>query len=162
MSYDLDAFPLPSGQTAEEYVESDAREKLALDDAPPTDEQRAAMERAATALLEVDPSAERFDDEQSIELTTDAMQVSLFPQEAAISIPYWFMGEDAEAALARAYAYARVIAETLGYTIWDPQTGQVVDPLGDRSDAEATYGWGYEKTQQIARPAKRPWWKIWG
>jgi hypothetical protein len=59
MSYDLDAFPLPPGVSAEDFIESGAREELSADDSPPTEAQRAAMERAAEALLAVDPSAER-------------------------------------------------------------------------------------------------------
>jgi hypothetical protein len=70
------------------------------------------MERTAAALLELD-SAERFDDEEAIEITGEAVQVSLFAREAGVSIPYWFEGDEADAALERAFAYARVIAETL-------------------------------------------------
>jgi hypothetical protein len=163
MSYDLDGFPLPPGRTAQEFIESGDREALADDDSNPTPEQRAAMERTAAALMEIDPSVERFEDDEAIELTGEAIQVSLFAREAGITIPYWFEGDEADAVLARAHAYARVIADTLGYTIFDPQTGEVVDTAApDSTAARAAYGDGVAMTQEIARDTQRPWWKIWG
>ena len=162
MSYDLDAFPLPPGRSAKEFVESGDREAHADDDSPPTAAERAAMERAAAALLEIDPSAERFEDEKVIEITGEATQVLLFAREAGITIPYWFEGDEADVALDRAFAYARVIADTLGYTIWDPQTETVVDPAAsDRQDASESYGHGVAVTREISRGMRRPWWKIW-
>ena len=92
------------------------------------------MERAAAALLAVDPAAERFEDEDHIELNLDAMQISVYARSAAITVPYWFEGADAERVMARAFEYARVLAETCGYTVWDPQTESVVE---DGSDAAA-------------------------
>lgn len=162
MSYDLSAFPLPAGMSAAEYVESDAYE--ALDDSPPTAEQRAAMERAAEALLALDPSAERFEDEGCIELTAaDAIQVSLYPRSAGITVPYWYEDSEADAVMERVFAYARVLSGTLGYTVWDAQTETVVEPgTADRSAATEILGDISGRMDEIAQPARRPWWKIWG
>ena len=161
MSYDLDAFPLPPGRSAQEFVESSDREEHADDETPPNAEERAAMERAAVALLEIDRFAERFEDEETIEITSESVQVTNFAREAGISVPYWFEGDEADAALERAFAYARVLAEMLGYTVWDPQTEAVVEAgTADRSDARSTYGEGVAMTQEITRATDRPWWKI--
>jgi hypothetical protein len=166
MSYDLDAFPLPPGVSADAFMESGGRERLAEDDSPPSAEERAAMERAAEALLAVDPAAERADGDDWIEINGEAMQVSLYAREAAISIPYW--GGDADAVMARAFEYARVLDQTLGYTVWDPQTGSVVD-LGapDRGAAASIFSDISGRMDEIAdtsppQSPRRPWWKIWG
>jgi hypothetical protein len=165
MSYDLDAFPLPPGVSADEFVESGGRERLAEDDSPASAEERSAMQRAAEALLAVDPSAERADGDGWIEINSEAMQVSLYAREAAISIPYW--GGDADAVMARAFEYARVLVQTLGYTVWDPQTGSVVDlDAPDRDSAASIFSDISGRMDEIAatspQPPRRPWWKIWG
>ena len=162
MSYDLSAFPLPAGMPAAEYVESDAYE--ALDDSPPTQEQRAAMERAAEALLALDPSAERFEDARCIEHTAAAaIQVSLYPRSAGITVPYWYEDSEADAVMERVFAYARVLSETLGYTVWDPQTETVVEPGAPQRDAaSAVLSEISSRMDELAQPPRRPWWKIWG
>jgi hypothetical protein len=161
MSYDLDAFPLPPGVSAQEFVESGDREEHSADESPPTEAERAAMERAAEALLAVDPSAERTDGDDWIEINADAMQVSLYAHEAAISIPYW--GGDADAVMARAFEYARVLHQMLGYTVWDPQTDSVVDlDAPDRAAAASIFSDISGRMDEIAAAPRRPWWKIWG
>jgi hypothetical protein len=163
MSYDLDAFPLPPGVSAAEFLESGARERLAEDDSPPTDEQWAAMERAAEALLAVDPSAARGDGDGWIQINAEAMQVDVHPREAAVTVPYW--GGDADAVMARAFEYAKVLSETLGYAVWDPQTGEVVDfDAPDRASAASTFSDISGRMEEIVAtpPQRRPWWKIWG
>jgi hypothetical protein len=161
MSYDLSAFPLPAGMSAAEYVESEAYESA--DDSPPTEEERAAMERAAAALMALDPSAERIDLEHDIEINADTVQISLFAREAGISVPYWYEGAEADAVMDRVFAYARVLAETLGYTVWDPQTATVVEAgAADRGAATEILSDISGRMDEIAQPARRPWWKIWG
>ena len=157
MSYDLYAFAVPAGMTAGGFAESGERETG--EEGPPTGEQRAGMERAAEALLAVDPAAERDDGDDWIEINADAMQVSLFAREAAISMPYW--GGDADAVMERAFAYARVLRETLGYTVWDPQTETVVGDEPDRGPAAEVFATTSERVDALVAPPRRPWWKIW-
>ena len=80
MSYDLDAFPLPPGRSAREFIESGDRE----------------------ALTDDDPTAERLDDEGEIEITSGTIQIMLSPREAGITVRYWYEGEEADAVLERA------------------------------------------------------------
>ena len=163
MSYDLDAFRLPPGRSAREFIESGDREALTDDESPPTEAERIAMERAAAALLALDPGAERLDDEGWIEITSGTIQIMLSPREAGITVPYWYEGEEADAVLERMFAYARVLAGELGYTVWDPQNDTIVDPAApDRAAASERYDEGVAMTQDIARGTGRPWWKIWG
>jgi hypothetical protein len=151
MSYDLEAFHLPPGTDPGDY-ESE------LDDRPPTPEERAAMERLGEAVLAVDPSAERHDGDDFIEIDTeDAIQVSLYANEAGISVPYWYEGEQAEAVMARVFEYAAVLREIGGYTVYDPQTGEVVEgPAGRHS-----YAAGVEMLHSVpdAAPPRQSWWR---
>jgi hypothetical protein len=163
MSYDLDAFALPPGRSPEEFLESGDRERLADDDSPATAEERAAMERAAAALEAVDPGAERGDGDGWIQINAEATQVTLYAREAGIAIPYW--GGDADAVMERAFEYARVLSESLGWPVWDPQTGAVVDfDAPDRASAAATFSRISGRMDEIVAtpPPRRPWWKIWG
>jgi hypothetical protein len=164
VSYDLDAFAVPAGVSPEDFLESGERERLAEDESPPTEDQRAAMNRAAEALLAVDPTAERADGDDWIQINAATMQVTLSPREAAVNIPYW--GGDADAVMAQAFDYARVIGETLGFTVWDPQTGEIVDlDAPDRETAAARFADISSRMEEIVAtppPRPRPWWKIWG
>ncbi len=151
MSYDLSAFHLPPGADPSTY-EPD------LDEEPPTPEQRASMKRLAEAIAAVDAEAERHDGDDFIEFdTADAIQISLYADQAAISVPYWYEGERADAVMARIQHYAAVLTEVGGYTVWDPQTEEVVTGPG----AGHAYSAGVEAVKRLAEepPKRRRWWQ---
>jgi hypothetical protein len=159
MSYDIDAFRVPPGRAAEEFLESGDREEM--DESPPTAEERSRMERIATALHAIDPQAVRADGEDFVEISTDALQVSVYAREAAVTIPYWFTGDAAETVLARAFAYARVLEDEGGFTVSDPQTGQIVDfATLDLHDVARVYARGVQVVDDMREQSKRPWWKL--
>jgi hypothetical protein len=87
----------------------------------------------------------------------------VYARSAAINVPYWYEGAEADAVMERVFAYARVISETLGYAVWDPQTGTVVEPgAGGHADAAEIMGDITGRMGEIVQPQRRPWWKIWG
>ena len=159
MSYDLYAFRLPPGREAAEYVESGEYED---DNAPPTAEEREAMERLAAALLEREPAAIREDlGDGSIEIVAEPMTIGLYARSAGIELPYWFDGDDAAAMLERAYGCAEVLGAVGGYTVFDPQTEEVVS--GAPGEAARR---GYEGGRRAVRrleeddePPRRRFWK---
>jgi len=165
MSYDLHGFRVPPGRTVEEYYEDEEREEaLMADDRPPTAEERAEMERLAAAVLAHDPTLERSDGKDHIELTSkDAIQVSLFKHEAGITVPYWYEGDKAHDILIEMYELAELLTRESGLSFYDPQTGEEVSGLGV-ADAYAS---GVRATQAIAAkyaaapppapPKKRGW-----
>ena len=159
MSYDLIAFRVPPGTSAEDALELAEHGE----DRTPSASERAAMERLADALLELDPAAERTDLSDVIELDTPALQVHVYADQAAITIPYHHEGAAADAAMDRAFAYARVLATDGGYTVLDPQTEEIVEPGGlDRSQATRVYA---ETSAMVAGmaagDADAPRWKFW-
>jgi hypothetical protein len=164
MSYDLVAFRVPPGMTAEEAYESGAADE---DEglAAPTADERAAMERLADALMELDPEAERADDRLFIEIDAEPIQLLLHAREAQITMPYWFSGPEADAVMDRAFAYARVLSEVGGYAVYDPQTEQVVEAGADRADASRVYSGTSARLDELVtddqRPQREPWWRLW-
>lgn len=155
MSYVLLAFRVPAGTTAREFYESGAHERPAAgDDGPPDAQPRAAMEAIARALQAVDPSALRRDGEPDIEVSTGAVQVSLCPGQAEITVPYWFAGDEAVAAIEAAYAFAAVLREAAGYDVYDPQIGHPATEDATEAAVQA-YVTGAAALDEIAT-ARRP------
>lgn len=159
MSYDLDAFRPRAGLSAREHYESEAFEESLLANAEPTPGLRAAMMRLADALHALDPTAERRDDGGCIEISTDAVQVSLYAGGSSVTLPYWFTGAEADAAVTHAFACARVLRDTGGYAVYDPQTGLKVGEDGDEAAAREAYAQGAAALAEQDRRARRPWWR---
>ena len=81
-------------------------------------------ERLAARLVEFDGEFERFDGPGFIELSHDELgiQVSLFENEGAITIPYWYEGDAARTAMQQVAAVVDVVREISGWTVWDPSS----------------------------------------
>ena len=105
---------------------------------PPTASEDASLERVAEAIAAVDAE---FDDD-------DAIEISLDSDEATISVPYLYEGEQAEAVMERMQRYAAVLTEVGGYTVCDPQTEEVVTGPGARD----VYSAGVDAVK------RRRWW----
>ena len=158
MSYDLIAFRVPPGTSAEDAL------GLAEhgEDRSPSSAERAAMERLADALAELDPAAERTDLGDVIELDLPLLQVHVYADQAAITVPYHHEGAAAEAAMDQAFAYARVLATDGGYTVLDPQTEEIVEPGGlDRSQATRVYAETSAMVAGMAAGESAPRWQFW-
>jgi hypothetical protein len=160
VSYDLYALRVPTGMTVEDALEAQEEEV----DRKPTSTERAAMERLADALTEVDPNAERFDGGDLIELTGEAVQVSVFATSAGLSVPYWFDEAEADPVLERALEYARVLREAGGYTIYDPQLGETLDDDSSARLLGESYSPGRNAVRRLESEAEhpaRPRWQFW-
>jgi len=156
VSYDLYGYRVPAGMTAKALVESDDPEALCE---PMPAEDR---ERLAEALVGIDPSAERIDGEDFIELDADGMQVFLYETESAINVPYHATGAEGEAVMERAFAYAEVMTRVGGLTMWDPQTEEVVGSPGhDPAAAAEQFGATSQVVEDMAgeRPSRWRFWK---
>ena len=114
---------------------------------PPTAAESASLERLAEAIAAVDAE---FD-------CDDVIQVSLDSDEATISVPYVYEGEQAEAVMERMQRYAAVLTEVGGYTVWDPQTGEIVTGPGARH----AYASGVDAVNRLiaASQKRRRWWQ---
>jgi hypothetical protein len=162
MSYDLTAYRLPpdlSSKQLTKLLERDDPEARAIPFSP--DERS----RLAAALLAVDPSAERIDGDDFIEIAADAMQVFVEESGAVINIPYHGLGDAGSTTMDRAFEYTDVMTAH-GLTVWDPQSGEIVE--GD-DEGRQTATDRFAATSDIAanlsedglgdEPAPR--WKFW-
>ena len=138
MSYDLYFIPAEVGSDVEAVEAYFERE---------WDETTPVAEELVAALLLVGPELERFefDDERlaeagaivehesamnRVELNGSdrtGIQVTLFPDQASITVPFWHDAVMAVEVFEEVARYAAVLVEQGGYRIFDPQLERVVD-----------------------------------
>jgi len=143
----------------------------------------------ANALIEFDPTLEKFEFDHEviakkfgisvneaktqyshIELNTPldtlSVQITIFDDNVAITIPYWYSGDEAKSTFEKIDEYTKVIHRIAGYLVYDPQTDKVFDPSASHLTDISVYIDTTEKVRQIGsqlqkKPAKKPWWKFW-
>jgi len=152
MSYDLycykPASPIPILAEAESIVDqiSEAEEAGAA-----VDSASSTREAIAAALLSHNPRLERFKFDypkiasslgiseaealaryQHAELTPPegdlAIQLTVHNDHVFISIPYWYKRDRADQLFLQLSGYLRVIRDTAGFFVYDPQTSSAFDP----------------------------------
>ena len=115
----------------------------------------------------IDEAKKAFD---HIELNTPdgdlATQITIFGDTVSITVPYWYSGDQANEVFNNINEYAKVIRQTVGYFVYDPQTDKVFDPLNDNIFELDLYKSMTDqvekmKTEQIEKLNKKPWWKFW-
>jgi hypothetical protein len=188
MSYDLYCYrpgsDVPDLNEAEILVEqiTEAEESgISVETASTTRDEIAA------ALLKHNPRLEKFDFDykkiasalkisegdararfQHVELTPPegdrAIQLTVYYDHVFISIPYWYTGAAAEQVFSELSAYLRVIRDTAGFFVYDPQAGTVFDPKHSEFQGHSEYDSVVREMPRIAaRSAKtnKPWWRFW-
>jgi hypothetical protein len=65
----------------------------------------------------------------------NGIQISLFADEAGVSVPYWHTDDRAEAVFAEIWRYLQVIERETGFKTYDPQTGRMVESWSDMQAA---------------------------
>ena len=185
MSYDLycyksqlDRPDLEEAQTAMEVdedneVEADPETKLKiakalLDYNPRLESFEFDFEEIAKLQgTSVKEAKEKFD---HIELNTPegdlATQITIFDNNVSITVPYWYSGDKAEDVFKKVTDYTKIIRQTAGYFVYDPQTENVYDPLTQDFDGLAVYQSMTGQVEQLsneqgASTNKKPWWKFW-
>ena len=96
-----------------------------------------------------------------------AIQVTVYDNHVSFSIPYWYQGEKAKQLFGQLRAYIKIIRDTAGYFIYDPQAGEVFDPAEKEFDGLNTYlsvsghldEW--VNSTNAVQNSKKPWWKFW-
>ncbi len=97
-----------------------------------------------------------------------AVQFTVNDNHVSISVPYWYKGDDAKMLFQEIKFYIKIIRETAGYFVFDPQTGRVFDPFENEFDGLEKYLSVSENIEEIiggqnvtvTKPSK-PWWKFW-
>jgi hypothetical protein len=93
-----------------------------------------------------------------------AIQLTVHADHVFISIPYWYQSDAVDAVIEELSGYLRVIRETAGYFVYDPQMSAVFDPRQSGFEGRATYLRVTEGTAQAAARGdkeSKPWWRFW-
>jgi hypothetical protein len=121
MSFDLYFVSRHADQSWQDAVA--ALEENAETEGSLTDADLALWVRLEVALRDVLPASDSFHGDRSRELTDEAtgIQVSLYPGELSLSVPYWYSGPDAEDLIDLLRRIAGLIEDATGLTAYDPQ-----------------------------------------
>ncbi len=117
---------------------------------------RTRLEQIADHLQAHDPQLERVITERYIELTRadDAgIQVSLFPDEAAVAIAYWLTGPAARAVMQIVWTYLVILEQETGWEVY----GEQLDRSLNRSqDLDEVTGWYADLTARLHKRFPEP------
>jgi hypothetical protein len=173
VSYDLYAIEARSDEDAAEVYEALGEGEAA----GWTDEQVARAEKLTALLQALNPRLERFVFDyprlaktrgmtehearawwRHIELNTpdgNPIQVTIHPDQAALTMAYWYTGEQARETVGEALSYLAVIERETGWTTFDPQIGRRLDLRGDLNDVVSAYEAGSRFVEKLAREHSR-------
>lgn len=90
--------------------------------------------------------------------TSEGAEVRLivYDNHVFITVPYWYQGEDAKQLFKDIKSYIKIIRETAGFFVLDPQTGQVFDPAENNFEGLNKYLSVSEHLQEIINPKTNP------
>jgi hypothetical protein len=126
-------------------------------------------EIAKLSSTTIEDAKNKFD---HIELNTPegdiAVQLTVYDNHVYINVPYWYKGEEATRLFQDIKSYIKIIRETAGYFVFDPQSGQTFDPAENGFEGLEKYLSVSENIEEIiSKPntsktgATKPWWKFW-
>jgi hypothetical protein len=69
----------------------------------------------------------------------NGIQISLFPDEVGITVPYWHEGDAAREVFQQIWDYLGVVQQMTHYVIFDPQLGRLVELEEDYEEVLAAY-----------------------
>ena len=178
MSYDLTFFTPRPGVDVHDIVEVDEdrvrgkrdpkteAKKKKVSDALLAHDKRLELFRidykevAKLYKMSIDEAYERFRD---LELndTSNGIQIQIYDDSAALSIPYWHSGDAARRVLEQAWSAIEIICRETGYEVFDPQLDRVID-VNAFADVLETYAGATARMEaMVGRETKKPWWKFW-
>jgi hypothetical protein len=158
MSYDIQLVIVGPAESVREVAQRDQ-----IGEVPYTSEAIARNSTIAAALIEVFPEFNRCEFDGHVELTDlkggTGIQVCLFADSGAISVPYWH-GDAASAVLAKIDHVLRIVLSNGPFLAFDPQTGQQLKPGTLLSTAApVVYSAGTAAVRRVA--GREPWWRFW-
>ncbi len=69
----------------------------------------------------------------------NGIQITVFDEEASVTVPYWHEDDKAEDTFRKIWSYLEIICRETGYLIYDPQIDQVIEPSAGFETALACY-----------------------
>jgi hypothetical protein len=151
MSYDLNLFLVPLGYTFDDAYDDLDEGRLPVSNLP-RDTQLKQNLAILKTLLTKDPELHVFPQEvvqllaknnnepdnalahfpSSFELSTDdKITIAIYPDQASVTLPYWYGEVEARRVFAKISNYLQIIQAVSDYAICDPQLNRIIDPKGD-------------------------------
>lgn len=186
VSYDIYFVRRDPGQSFEDALESTEESFAGGDPGPLTQVELEQWERILPHAKSILGEIEEFTGESKRELSHPAtgLQLSIFPGEISITVPYWQSDEDSVAVMEKVYGLARAVEDETGLEGYDPQLREPVRdahrtaPHVPRADiSQRLEADEFPQTAQIppfpekARPERgeevphepktRRWWEFW-
>jgi len=184
MSYDFRLFRPKAGEDPLVTARQDSGD---FPDSPPDKQKEAQKRQVAEALIAHNPNLEVFQfgyDEiaelekispsearlkyRHLELNGpedgNGIQITLFDDEASVTVPYWHEGEKASDTFSEIWGYLEIIHREAGYLVYDPQLDRLLDTPADYDAALARYTGVVRKLRKATSSTdtkKKPWWKFW-
>ena len=96
----------------------------------------------------------------------NGIQITLFDDEASVTVPFWHEGEQAAETFREIWSYLEIIFREAGYLVYDPQLDRVFDPSKDFDNALSSYTGTVQAVNETFPiddngTEKKPWWKFW-
>lgn len=182
MSYDFRLFRRRAGEDPHITAQRDSKEFAAT---PPDPQKEALKRRVADALIAHNPKLEVFKfgyeeiakhEKISVEEARlkyrhlelngpeegcNGIQITLFDDEASVTVPFWHEGEKAADTFREIWGYLEIISREADYLIYDPQIDRVIEPSAGFDAALACYAGAMQQIRQTRGPQQKPWWKFW-
>ena len=93
-----------------------------------------------------------------LNLESVGLQITLFDDWATVTLAYWHSGDEARNALSVAWDCLKTIGGELGYRVFDPQLGRILDLEADFDPVVDFY---MGTISAVNKTVRRPWWKFW-
>ena len=158
MSYDLIIAPKAADETWEV-----ALDRLSVGtglDRALGDESRRMWTALAQRLQAADQDIDQFESQSEVELTWEryGIQLTLFDQQAGLSVPFWRTSDDGRLLLGVVGGIVDAVREASGWSVFDPQLDREIES-GTDLDAEAPVA--ITATFGGHRTPRRRWWRFW-
>jgi hypothetical protein len=93
------------------------------------------------------------------------IHIEIFDYHVTLTIPYLYQDAVAKSVFERLKSYIKIINDTVGYFVYDPQTGEAFNPINNKFDGLRKYLSVSENIDDIFKPveqikSKKPWWKF--
>jgi hypothetical protein len=133
VSFDLCFLSKQPGKTWRDAI--DGIEESAATNAPLSNKEIALWPRLEEGVRQILPESQLFVGDNNRTLSDDktGIQVTLFPDELTLTIPYWYTGTEAEGMVQLLRQVASIIEDVSGLTAYDPQADAPFLGDGERS-----------------------------
>jgi len=80
---------------------------------------------------------------ECVEINSDiphyGIHISVFPDEASLTVPYWYEADEARPIFRQIWGYLEILQQLTTFAIFDPQLGRVIDLNVDFEPVLASY-----------------------